>query len=307
MSFLWLHKYKIMSFFSCRWFSRTVPDVLTLSTPMAFPTASRQKACPTRMAPSTGTNTTMRFSPIPPLRIYGKSVLRLGQQAKSRTVEPGRTIRASILWVHCSWNFLALTQTCPFFFNWTQKRGNSHLYFKKAILNLVLFLSPRKGISTLAWLGLCLCVGRAPWTRRQQTQGSLCCFSWPLTSLRAGTTQKTMKQYSGKPEGELWTATTKRTSSFIVLTFCLLIVNYYPPVPAFYNILLLFFFLSHQWHHIQPKRPEDVHRSACKLALDQHGFSHRLSERPLPWTDIPPQEDHQLQTGRLPSATWLES
>lgn len=64
-------------------------------------------------------------------------------------------------------------------------------------------------------------------------------------------------------------------------------------------------FPSHQWHYTQPKGPENVHRPARALAPDQLGFSQRLSERPLPWPDVPPQEDHQLQTGCLPSAAWL--
>lgn len=70
---------------------------------------------------------------------------------------------------------------------------------------------------------------------------------------------------------------------------------------------MLFFvscILSHQWHYLQPEGPKDVYQAACVLASDQHGFTQRLPECPLPWTDIPSQEDHKLQTGCLPSSAW---
>ena len=63
-------------------------------------------------------------------------------------------------------------------------------------------------------------------------------------------------------------------------------------------------FLSHQWHYLQLEGPKDVHQPACVLAPDQHGLSQGLSECPLPRTDVPSQEDHQLQTGSLPPAAW---
>lgn len=199
---------------------------------------------------------------------------------------------------------------------------------------LVCALSRRKRTSTLAWLGLCWCVERAPWTRTYLTWGSSCCYSWPLMSRRAGTSRRTKRWCRGKAEGDSLTPTSRRTSSSIVMHYELSTslvnirsdlpakifkpIEYADPLLRIYNYVIavdstwpelfmkmsLCCFTSHQRHHIQPEGPEDVHQPACALAPDQHGLSQRLSECPLPRPDVSPQEDHQLQTGCLPTAAW---
>lgn len=88
-------------FFSlfCRWCSRTMLNVHTPYIQMGFPIPSRQRVCLMRMTLSTGIHMTMRFNPMLPLHMYGRSILMLGPWITSRDVEPGRTIQVLILWV----------------------------------------------------------------------------------------------------------------------------------------------------------------------------------------------------------------